>query len=143
MDDLFQAVATQPGGTGILVNNAAIYPMTPFLDISPTEYDDVHAVNQRGYWLCAQCAARQMAEAGGGAIVNVASIAMHGGWDGPGGLRGDQGRGRGALTRALARESGRPASGSTRSPLARSRPRPNRSTMTRPPIAGTSSIISR
>ena len=38
--------------------DGAIYPATPFLDIGVQEYDDVHAVNQRGYWLCAQSAGR-------------------------------------------------------------------------------------
>ncbi len=60
---LFEAVDRGLGGTGILVNNAAIYPSRAFLDIPLAEYDDVHAVNQRGYWLCAQAAARQMAPA--------------------------------------------------------------------------------
>ena len=60
VNEMFEVVALQSGGTGILVNNAAIYPSTPFLEVSPAEYDDVHAVNQRGYWLCAQAAARQM-----------------------------------------------------------------------------------
>ncbi|HEY0717228.1 MAG TPA: SDR family oxidoreductase [Streptosporangiaceae bacterium] len=77
--EMFDMVALQSGGTGILVNNAAIYPSTPFLDITPAEYDDVQAVNQRGYWLCAQAAARQMTGAGGGTIVNVASGGTHGG----------------------------------------------------------------
>ncbi len=74
---LFEAVANELGPAGILVNNAAIYPATPFLDVPVAEYDDVQAVNQRGYWLCAQAAARQMAGSGG-VIVNIASITLHG-----------------------------------------------------------------
>lgn len=105
VNEMFDVVAMQSGGTDILVNNAAIYPVTPFLAISPAEYDDVHAVNQRGYWLCAQAAARQMAAAGGGAIVNITSIVTHGGWSG----RASDAASKGAavaLTRALARELG-------------------------------------
>jgi NAD(P)-dependent dehydrogenase (short-subunit alcohol dehydrogenase family) len=75
---LFETVARDLGPVAVLVNNAAIYPVTPFLDIPVAEYDDVQAVNQRGYWLCAQAAARQMACSGGGVIVNIASITMHG-----------------------------------------------------------------
>jgi len=103
VNEMFEVVALQSGGTGILVNNAAIYPSTPFLEVSPAEYDDVHAVNQRGYWLCAQAAARQMKEAGGGAIVNITSIVAHGGWPAP--YAASKGAA-GALTRALARELG-------------------------------------
>jgi NAD(P)-dependent dehydrogenase (short-subunit alcohol dehydrogenase family) len=103
--EMFDVVSMQSGGTDILVNNAAIYPSTPFLAISPAEYDDVHAVNQRGYWLCAQAAARQMAAAGGGAIVNIASIVTHGGWSGLASYAASKGAAV-ALTRALARELG-------------------------------------
>jgi NAD(P)-dependent dehydrogenase (short-subunit alcohol dehydrogenase family) len=105
IDALFEAVAREYGGTGILVNNAAIYPARPFLDIPLAEYDDVHAVNQRGYWLCAQAAARQMASAAGGAIVNVASIVTHGGWADLACYTATKGAAV-ALTRALARELG-------------------------------------
>jgi NAD(P)-dependent dehydrogenase (short-subunit alcohol dehydrogenase family) len=91
--------------TGILVNNAAIYPARPFLDVPLAEYDDVHAVNQRGYWLCAQAAARQMVRAGGGAIVNIASIVAHGGWPDLACYAATKGAAV-ALTRALARELG-------------------------------------
>jgi NAD(P)-dependent dehydrogenase (short-subunit alcohol dehydrogenase family) len=102
---LFDAVEKEHGGTAILVNNAAIYPARPFLDIPLDEYDDVHAVNQRGYWLCAQAAARQMTRAGGGAIVNIASIVTNGGWAGLASYAATKGAAV-ALTRALARELG-------------------------------------
>lgn len=102
---MFEAVEDESGGAGILVNNAAVYPARPFLDIPLAEYDDVHAVNQRGYWLCAQAAARQMARAGAGAIVNVASIVTHGGWASLASYTATKGAAV-ALTRALARELG-------------------------------------
>jgi len=102
---LFDAVEKGHGGTAILVNNAAIYPARPFLDIPLAEYDDVHAVNQRGYWLCAQAAARQMVRAGGGAIVNIASIVTSGGWADLASYVATKGAAV-TLTRALARELG-------------------------------------
>jgi NAD(P)-dependent dehydrogenase (short-subunit alcohol dehydrogenase family) len=103
--EMFDMVALQSGGTGVLVNNAAIYPSTPFLDVTPAEYDDVHAVNQRGYWLCAQAAALQMIQTGGGSIVNIASIVTHGGWSGLASYAASKGAAV-SLTRALARELG-------------------------------------
>lgn len=102
---LFEAVDKEQGGTAVLVNNAAVYPARPFLDVPLAEYDDVQAVNQRGYWLCAQSAARQMARAGGGAIVNIASIVTHGGWADLASYAATKGAAI-ALTRALARELG-------------------------------------
>ncbi|MFI6350152.1 SDR family NAD(P)-dependent oxidoreductase [Streptomyces sp. NPDC050560] len=102
---LYAAVAEEHGGTGILVNNAAAYPATPFLDVPLAEYDTVHAVNQRGYWLNAQHAARQMKASGGGAIVNIASITMHGGWSELAAYVATKGAAA-SLTRALARELG-------------------------------------
>jgi NAD(P)-dependent dehydrogenase (short-subunit alcohol dehydrogenase family) len=103
--EMFDVVALQSGGTGILVNNAAIYSDTPFLDVTPAEYDDVHTVNQRAYWLCAQAAARQMIQGGGGSIVNIASIVTHGGWAGLASYAASKGAAV-AMTRALARELG-------------------------------------
>jgi NAD(P)-dependent dehydrogenase (short-subunit alcohol dehydrogenase family) len=93
------------GPIGVLVNNAAIYPTTPFLEISPDEYDRVVAVNQRAYFRLAQLAASDMIAAGGGAIVNIASITISGGWP----LLASYVSTKGAavtLTRALARELG-------------------------------------
>ncbi|NGN63004.1 SDR family oxidoreductase [Streptomyces sp. A7024] len=101
----FARAGEELGTVGILVNNAAIYPSRPFLEVPLAEYDDVHAVNQRGYWLCAQTAARAMTEAGGGAIVNVASITMSGGWADLAAYVATKGAAA-ALTRALARELG-------------------------------------
>jgi NAD(P)-dependent dehydrogenase (short-subunit alcohol dehydrogenase family) len=103
--DLFEAVEAELGPAGILVNNAAIYPATPFLDVPVAEYDDVQAVNQRGYWLCAQAAARQMAASGGGVIVNIASITLHGVLPGLAAYVATKGAAA-SLTRALARELG-------------------------------------
>lgn len=99
------AAAAGLGPVGILVNNAAVYPSRPFLEVPLTEYDDVQAVNQRAYWVAAQAAARRMAERGGGSIVNIASITMHGGWANLAAYVATKGAVT-ALTRALARELG-------------------------------------
>ncbi|WP_024800280.1 SDR family NAD(P)-dependent oxidoreductase [Nocardia sp. BMG51109] len=101
----FAHVADRLGPVRVLVNNAAVYPLRPFLDVPVSEYDDVHAVNQRGYWLTAQAAARQMRELGGGAIVNIASMTVHGGWADLAAYVATKGAAT-ALTRALARELG-------------------------------------
>ncbi|WP_280384739.1 SDR family NAD(P)-dependent oxidoreductase [Nocardia wallacei] len=92
------------GPLGVAVNNAAIYPARPFLDVPLAEYDDVQSVNQRGYWIVAQLAARQM-DGHGGAIVNIASMTTHGGWADLAAYVATKGAAA-ALTKALARELG-------------------------------------
>jgi NAD(P)-dependent dehydrogenase (short-subunit alcohol dehydrogenase family) len=97
--------ADELGAIVVLVNNAAIFPSGPFLDVSPTEYDNAIAVNQRAYFFAAQAAARLMRENGGGAIVNVGSITQHGGWAEMAAYVSTKGAAA-ALTRALATELG-------------------------------------
>ena len=82
IEAMFESVHASLGLVQVLVNNAAVYPVRSFLDVPVKEYDLVQAVNQRGYWICAQLAAHDMRETGGGAIVNIASITLHGGWAG-------------------------------------------------------------
>ncbi len=93
------------GPVEALVNNAAIYPSTPVLEIPLSEYDDVVTVNQRGYFYAAQVAARGMVARRSGAIVNVGSITWNGGWSNLASYVSTKGAAV-ALTRALARELG-------------------------------------
>lgn len=66
------------GRLDILVNNAGGTPITPLLETSAAEWDAVFALNTRGPFLALQAAARLMVAQGGGAIVNIASVAAHG-----------------------------------------------------------------
>ncbi len=93
------------GALEAVVNNAAIYPPTPFLRIPLEEYEDVVAVNQRAYFVGSQAAAALMAPRGRGSIVNVGSITWHGGWSNLASYVSTKGAAVG-LTRALARELG-------------------------------------
>ena len=68
------AAADDLGGVDILVNNAAIFPRTAFLDMTETDWDEVLTVNLKGPFLCSSAASRRMAASGReGAIVNIAS----------------------------------------------------------------------
>jgi len=58
----------------VLVNNAGIGVYKPVLDTSTEEWDRCQAVNLRGVFLCSKYAIPHMQAAGGGAIVNVASV---------------------------------------------------------------------
>ncbi len=59
----------------ILIHSAAVFPKYALLDMTPEQWDAVHAVNMRGSLLVVREAARRMiAGGGGGAIVNVSSV---------------------------------------------------------------------
>lgn len=62
------------GRIDVLVNNAGIANNEPALRTSPETFDRVVDTNLKGVFHVAQAAARRMAEEGGGAIVNIASI---------------------------------------------------------------------
>lgn len=81
VDNLISETLKDFGKIDILVNNAGICPFKPFLEMTEQEFQKVIDVNLKGYFLCAQAAAKEMAKnpstgSGRGAIVNIASIAM-------------------------------------------------------------------
>lgn len=63
------------GRVDVLVNNAAMTPTTPVMDITPEEFDAVVAINQRGTFFGCQVFGAHFAEQGYGRIVNMASLA--------------------------------------------------------------------
>jgi NAD(P)-dependent dehydrogenase (short-subunit alcohol dehydrogenase family) len=73
IDAVFDGLAAQSRKVDILVNNAAANPYYgPLLDMDLRSFEKILEVNLRGYFYSSQRAARQMA--GGGAIVNIASV---------------------------------------------------------------------
>lgn len=73
--EMVQAVRDEFGPVSVLVNNAAICPMTPFDEISLDEWNTVLAVNLTGAFLCSQAVIPDMAAQGWGRIVNISSLA--------------------------------------------------------------------
>jgi NAD(P)-dependent dehydrogenase (short-subunit alcohol dehydrogenase family) len=97
--------ASEFGGTDVLVNNAAVYPIGPWHEMDAAEWDAVFATNIRGYYLMARAVRPQMLARGGGAVVNVSSVTFFTG----NALLLAYVASKGAVigfTRALARESG-------------------------------------
>ena len=79
---MVESVVGEFGGVDILVNNAALYPLRPWMEIEEEEWDRVMAVNLKGYFLCARAAFPHMSDRGRGRIINVASITFFIGWSG-------------------------------------------------------------
>lgn len=76
---LVAAAAGALGGLGVLVNNAGIFPRTPFLEMQEAQWDAVLDLNLKASAFCGQAAARAMVAAGhGGVILNLSSSAVRG-----------------------------------------------------------------
>src|SRR4051794_33795361 len=69
------AVRAAVGGLDVLANIAGIGSTTTAPDTPLDVWEDVFAVNTRGTFLCCKHAIPSMVERGGGAIVNMASVA--------------------------------------------------------------------
>ncbi len=76
VDKMVKQVTEKWGKIDILVNNAGICQFKPFLDLTEEEWNRTIDINLKGYFLCAQAAAREMAKQKSGVIVNIASIGM-------------------------------------------------------------------
>ncbi len=76
VDEMIKKAVKKWGKLDILVNNAGICQFKPFLDLTEEEWDRTININLKGYFLCAQAAAKEMAKQKRGVIVNIASVAM-------------------------------------------------------------------
>jgi 3-oxoacyl-[acyl-carrier protein] reductase len=75
---MVDAAVARFGRVDVLVNNAAVFAALkpqPFDQIPEAEWDRVMAVNVKGIWNCCKAVVPALRQAGGGSIVNIASLA--------------------------------------------------------------------
>jgi 3-oxoacyl-[acyl-carrier protein] reductase len=77
-----RAVENRFGRLDGLVNNAGIMPTSPFLELTPEEWDQVIRTNLTSAFHASQAVLPGMLERGGGTIVNIASRLGLVGWPG-------------------------------------------------------------
>ena len=66
------------GSADVLVNNAGIFGLKPFLDSTEEDVDQYININLKGTYFVTQAVARQMQKQGGGSIVNIGTVlVMH------------------------------------------------------------------
>lgn len=63
------------GPLDVWVSNAGVSTMAPFTELTEHDWDYNMGVNAKGAFLCGQEAAHRLRKSGGGAIVNIASMA--------------------------------------------------------------------
>ena len=62
------------GKLNVIVNDAAVQVMGKLADTTEEQWNRVHSINLKGVFLCCKSAIPEMSRAGGGSIVNIASI---------------------------------------------------------------------
>jgi NAD(P)-dependent dehydrogenase (short-subunit alcohol dehydrogenase family) len=74
IDRVLAATVAQFGTLNVLVNNAGILHIGTAEQITEAQWDETFNVNVRGLWLLSRSTLPYMRKAGGGSIVNVASV---------------------------------------------------------------------
>jgi NAD(P)-dependent dehydrogenase (short-subunit alcohol dehydrogenase family) len=75
VEPMIDKVWKELGPIDVLVNNAGIETIVPFLELTDDQWTRLVDVNLRGAWLCSQVFCRRaIAEARKGSIVNIGSI---------------------------------------------------------------------
>lgn len=74
IDRILQQVNASLGTPNVLVNNAGVLHIGTAEQITEDQWDETFNVNVRGLWLLSRAVLPHMRKAGGGSIMNVASV---------------------------------------------------------------------
>jgi NAD(P)-dependent dehydrogenase (short-subunit alcohol dehydrogenase family) len=75
VEALMAFAAAEAGGLDILINNAGIGLFSPVSEMSPEDWDRVIDTNLTGVFYCSRAAIPHLLKRGGGAIINISSLA--------------------------------------------------------------------
>ena len=74
IEHVLQETVKAFGGINVLVNNAGILHAGTAEQITEAQWDETFNINVRGLWLLSRAALPYLRKAGGGSIINVASV---------------------------------------------------------------------
>jgi len=74
IDRVVDQTAARFGGLNVLLNNAGLLHIGTAEEITEQQWDETFNVNVRGLWLLSRAVLPHMRKAGGGSIVNMASV---------------------------------------------------------------------
>lgn len=71
---LAEAARQKLGGADVLVNNAGIFALRPFLESTAADLDAFYTTNVRGTFLVTRAVVPLLIEAGGGSVINLGTV---------------------------------------------------------------------
>ncbi len=74
IENLIARTVAEFGGINVLLNNAGVLHVGNVEQITEAQWDETFNINVRGLWLLSRAVLPHMRKAGGGAIINVASV---------------------------------------------------------------------